>query len=244
MAGSLFAPHAAEALHWYAPTWVAWNSWQAFYSLSVEAALRIRHKRLASTHLGYLASADLVEQRDARTGLERAQEALLAAKEANDDLALGWASLYKGWALNSLGGSRSSHHDVERASPRLRPSRVRRRCRASGEHRDPGNARRRQSRIASAVRRSWHRRPRSQSAPLNHRPHSGHRGMPARLSGAGQAGTRHQRGPSVAVRETATVRTDRHGARTPSAMRPWTPRHSGSQRYKAAHPGTEQKRPA
>jgi tetratricopeptide (TPR) repeat protein len=86
-----------------APTWMAWNSWQAFYSLSVEAARRIRDKRLESTHLGYLAWADLVEQRDARTGLDRAQEALLAAQEANDDLALGWASLYKGWALNSLG---------------------------------------------------------------------------------------------------------------------------------------------
>jgi hypothetical protein len=75
---------------------MAWNSWQAFYSLSVEDALRIRDKRLESTHLGYLAWADLVEQRDARTGLERAQEALLAAKEANDDLALGWRASTKG----------------------------------------------------------------------------------------------------------------------------------------------------
>jgi transcriptional regulator with XRE-family HTH domain len=93
----------AEALHWYAPTWMAWNSWQAFYSLSVEAARHIRDERLESTHLGYLAWADLVEQRDARTGLDRAQEALLAAQKANDDLSLGWASLYKGWALNALG---------------------------------------------------------------------------------------------------------------------------------------------
>jgi hypothetical protein len=93
----------AEALHWYAPTWMAWNSWQAFYSLSVEAARRIRDKKLESAHLGYLAWADLVEQRDARTALERAQQALLAAQEANDDLTVGWASLYKGQALNSLG---------------------------------------------------------------------------------------------------------------------------------------------
>ena len=87
----------AEALHWYAPTWMAWNSWQALYSLSAEAARHIRDKRLESTHLGYLAWADLVEQRDARTALERAQQSLLAAQEANDDLTLGWASLYKGW---------------------------------------------------------------------------------------------------------------------------------------------------
>jgi transcriptional regulator with XRE-family HTH domain len=94
---------AAEALHWYAPTWMAWNSWQAFYLVSVEAARRIRDKSLESTQLGYLAWAELVEQRDARTALDRAQEALLAAREANDDLALGWANLYKGRALNSLG---------------------------------------------------------------------------------------------------------------------------------------------
>ena len=31
------------------------------------------------------------------------KEALLAAQEANDDLALGWANLYQGWALKSLG---------------------------------------------------------------------------------------------------------------------------------------------
>jgi transcriptional regulator with XRE-family HTH domain len=78
----------AEALHWYAPTWMAWNSWQALYLLSVEAARRIQDKRLESTHLGYLAWADLVEQRDAHTALERAREALLAAQEAGDDLTL------------------------------------------------------------------------------------------------------------------------------------------------------------
>lgn len=93
----------AEALHWYAPTWMAWNSWQALYLVSVEAARRIQDKRLESTHLGYLAWAELVEQRDARTALERARQAERAAQEANDELALGWASLYKGWALNSLG---------------------------------------------------------------------------------------------------------------------------------------------
>jgi hypothetical protein len=83
---------------------MAWNSWQALYSESVGAARRIHDKRLESIHLGYLAWAELVEQRDARAALNRAQEALLAAQEAKDDLALGWAKLYKGWALNSLGG--------------------------------------------------------------------------------------------------------------------------------------------
>ena len=44
--------------------------------------------------------------------------------------------------------------------------------------------------------------------------------------------------------EKPTVRTDRDGAQTPSAMRPWTPRHSGPQRYKMTHHGTEKNRPA
>jgi hypothetical protein len=41
-----------------------------------------------------------------------------------------------------------------------------------------------------------------------------------------------------------TVRTDRDGARIPSAIRPWTPRHAAPQRYKMTHHGTEKKRPA
>jgi hypothetical protein len=32
-------------------------------------------------------------------------------------------------------------------------------------------------------------------------------------------------------------------ARKPSAICPWTPRHSGAQRYKVTHGGTEKKRP-
>jgi hypothetical protein len=47
--------------------------------------------------------------------------------------------------------------------------------------------------------------------------------------------------PSV---EKPTVRTDRPGARTPSAIRPWTPRHSAPQRDKVIRHGTEKKRPA
>jgi tetratricopeptide (TPR) repeat protein len=94
---------AAEALHWYAPTWMAWNSWQALFSLSVEAARRVGDKALESTQLGYLAWADLTEQKDARGALEHAREALLAAQQADDDLALGWANLCQGRVLHSLG---------------------------------------------------------------------------------------------------------------------------------------------
>ena len=40
-----------------------------------------------------------------------------------------------------------------------------------------------------------------------------------------------------------TVRTDRPRAQIPSAMRPWTPRHSGLQRHKVTHGGTEKNGP-
>ena len=49
----------------------------------------------------------------------------------------------------------------------------------------------------------------------------------------------------VAAREKPTVHTDRPSGRTPSAIYPrGTPRHSGPQRYKVTHDGTEKKRPA
>ena len=41
-----------------------------------------------------------------------------------------------------------------------------------------------------------------------------------------------------------TVRTDRPGARIPSAMRPWTPQHRGLQRDKVTQHETQKKRPA
>jgi hypothetical protein len=57
----------------------------------------------------------------------------------------------------------------------------------------------------------------------------------------------HERGataarpcPSV---EKPTVRTDRPRAQIPSAIYPWTPRHSGRQRYKVTHHGTEKNGP-
>ena len=74
-------------------------------------------------------------------------------------------------------------------------------------------------------------------------PPGGHTGMHARLSGSRQAGIRDRRGPSVAVRGKPTVHTDRPGGRSPSAICPWTPRHSGPQRYKVTHDGTEKNGP-
>ena len=55
---------------------------------------------------------------------------------------------------------------------------------------------------------------------------------------------RRDGGPSVAVRGKPAVTPTVPAARTPSAMRPWTPRHSALQRYKVTHHGTEKKRPA
>jgi hypothetical protein len=82
-------------------------------------------------------------------------------------------------------------------------------------------------------------------SPANHRGRqAGCTGTHARLSGSRQAGTRDRRDPSVAVRGKPTVPPTVLAARTPSAICPWTPRHSGPQRYKVTHGGTEKKRPA
>src|SRR5208283_2116472 len=59
--------------------------------------------------------------------------------------------------------------------------------------------------------------------------------MHARLSGTRQAGTRRQRGPSVAVRGKPTVTRTVLTARTPSAICPWIPQYRGRQRDKVTH---------
>jgi hypothetical protein len=96
----------------------AWNSRQAFYSSSVEAAdasgSRGSNQPTLGTSRGRTSSSNV----NARTGLERTQEELLAANEANDDLALGERLQRVGAELR--GGSRSRHHDVERCRVRSR----------------------------------------------------------------------------------------------------------------------------
>jgi hypothetical protein len=87
---------------------------------------------------------------------------------------------------------------------------------------------------APALLRPLH--PREAAGPLG-----GHTRMHARLSGARQAGTCRQPGPSVAVREKPTVTPTARPARTPSAICPWTPLHSALQRYKVTHDGTRRK---
>jgi hypothetical protein len=104
----------AEALHWYAPTWMAWNSWQALFSLSVEAARRTGDKRLESTQLGHLAWADLTEQKDARAALERAREALLAAQEVR--LGIGELLLDMNQPAEALGEAANVREEARAAS--------------------------------------------------------------------------------------------------------------------------------
>ena len=68
--------------------------------------------------------------------------------------------------------------------------------------------------------------------------------MHARLSGARQARTRCQCGLSVAVRGKPTATPTARPARSPSAIRPWTPQHDGLQCNKMTHHATEKERPA
>jgi transcriptional regulator with XRE-family HTH domain len=96
----------AEALHWYAPTWMAWNSWQALFSLSLAAARRIDDKTLEAAQLGHLAWADLAEQNNARTALDHAQEALTAAQDDHSTVLptdIGSAHLVAARAAHALG---------------------------------------------------------------------------------------------------------------------------------------------
>ncbi len=77
--------------------------------------------------------------------------------------------------------------------------------------------------------------------PGNQRDHRADKGMHVRLSGARQA--RDTRASAARPWKTDGY-IGRPGARTPSAMRPWTPQRPALQRYRVAHTGTEKKRPA
>jgi hypothetical protein len=115
----------------------------------------------------------------------------------------------------------------------------------------PTNARATRARSARPSSRSPG--PLSQSsAHLPYQPHptrettwaaGRHTRMHARLSGARQARTHRQRGPSVAVRGKPAVTPTARQARTPSAIRPWTTQHDGLQRDKMTHHGIEKNGP-
>ena len=101
---------------------------------------------------------------------------------------------------------------------------------------------------------SHHRTRPSPAAPPREtgRAAGGRREMHAQLSRERQAADNGLRGPlsvarpssrppSVAVRAKPTVPHTAPGPGFPSAMRPWTPRYDGLQRYKVTHAGTEKK---
>jgi hypothetical protein len=112
---------------------------------------------------------------------------------------------------------------------------------------DPRPRRPRRIRHALPDRRPGHQRTRPSPARLT-------AGSPGRRTGTrgytpGTPGNVKPEHAASAARpwpsvKQPTVRTDRDGARIPSAIRPWTPRHSGPQRDKVTHHGTEKKRPA
>jgi hypothetical protein len=95
------------------------------------------------------------------------------------------------------------------------------------------------SRIASPITCHPPSRP---PGSRNGRTHSGmHARFRADVKPPDNAASAARPWPSV---EKPTVRTDRPEARTPSAIRPWTPRHAAPQRYTMTHHGTKKKRPA
>ena len=106
----------AEAFRWYAGVWMGWNSWQAVFTVSARSAQRIGDARVESMHLGYLAWADLTEQQEPQVALRHADEALLAAHRSGDQLALGWAHFYRGWALNATGDYQSALNALDQSA--------------------------------------------------------------------------------------------------------------------------------
>ncbi|MEU1089945.1 ATP-binding protein [Streptomyces sp. NPDC005576] len=93
----------AEALHWFSDQWIFWGHWSEVSATAVKSAQALGDPRLEATHLNLHAWALLVCEGRHHDSMDRAAEALDAARRANDPAQQGWSHSYMAWALSQLG---------------------------------------------------------------------------------------------------------------------------------------------
>lgn len=93
----------ADALHWYSDLWIQWGNWRDFFALAVASARAAGDEVMESTHLNYVAWAQIIECGDYSLALEIAREARAKAIAVGDATQHGWANYYIAWAQWKLG---------------------------------------------------------------------------------------------------------------------------------------------
>jgi tetratricopeptide (TPR) repeat protein len=98
----------AESLHWFSDLWPEWGRWHDVFTLSVSAARAIGDPAVMARHLGYLAWAQIVEQRNIAAASVTADLAVMEARRSGDPLEQAWAEFYVQWAARRRGDARAA----------------------------------------------------------------------------------------------------------------------------------------
>lgn len=94
---------AAEAMHWFSDATMDWELWAEVFRRAADSARALGSTREMAVQLNYLAWARNMCVFDYVGALAAADTALEAAREAGDELQVGWALGYGAGALQRLG---------------------------------------------------------------------------------------------------------------------------------------------
>ncbi|WP_338702551.1 helix-turn-helix domain-containing protein [Streptomyces sp. Q6] len=106
----------AEALHWFSDQWIFWGYWPEVFATAARAARALDDPLLEATQTNYHAWAQIVCEGRPRDGVDRATEALAAARRAGDAAQQAWAHNYRAWGRRKAGDQRAGLDDVRKAA--------------------------------------------------------------------------------------------------------------------------------
>ncbi|WP_328631220.1 ATP-binding protein [Streptomyces sp. NBC_00356] len=106
----------AEALHWFSDQWIFWGHWPEIFATAARAARDLGDPLLEATQTNYHAWALIVCEGRPREGIDRATEALAAARRAGDASQQAWAHSYRAWGCRQLGEQEAGLEDIREAA--------------------------------------------------------------------------------------------------------------------------------
>ncbi|MHC5259097.1 ATP-binding protein [Streptomyces sp. UC4497] len=106
----------AEALHWFSDQWIFWGHWPEVFATAARSARELGDPLLEATQTNYHAWALIVCEGRPREGVDRATEALAAARRAGVASQQAWAHSYRAWGLRKLGEQEAGLEDIRRAA--------------------------------------------------------------------------------------------------------------------------------
>jgi tetratricopeptide (TPR) repeat protein/transcriptional regulator with XRE-family HTH domain len=106
----------AESLHWFSDQWIFWGHWPEVFATAALAARALADPLLEATQTNYHAWALIVCEGRPREGVDRATEALAAARRAGDTSQQAWAHSYRAWGLRKLSEQEAGLEDIREAA--------------------------------------------------------------------------------------------------------------------------------